>query len=81
MPRPLLATIDLAALKRNLAVVRRHAPRSRVLAVIKANAYGHGLVRAARALSDADGYGLIELESAVRLREAGFRQRILLLEG
>jgi len=81
MSRPILATIDIGALKRNLAVVRRHAPRSRVLAVIKANAYGHGLVRAARALSDADGYGLIELESAVRLREAGFRQRILLLEG
>ncbi len=81
MSRPLLATIDAAALKHNLEVVRRHAPHSRVLAVIKANAYGHGLLRSASALSAAEGYGLVELESAVRLREAGYRQRILLLEG
>ncbi len=79
--RPLVATIDSAALKHNLAIVRRHAPRSRVLAVIKANAYGHGLMRAAAALSEADGFALLELEDAVRLREAGFRQRIVLLEG
>lgn len=79
--RPLVATIDTAALKHNLVVVRRHAPRSRVLAVIKANAYGHGLMRAAAALSEAEGFALLELEEAVRLREAGFRQRIVLLEG
>jgi len=79
--RPLLATIDNAALKRNLGVVRRHARRSRVLAVIKANAYGHGLMRVAAALAGADGFALLELEEAVRLREAGFRQRIVLLEG
>jgi len=81
MPRPLFATIDSAALKHNLAVVRRHAPRSRVLAVIKANAYGHGLMRIAAALPDSDGFALLELEDAVRLREAGFGQRIVLLEG
>ena len=81
MARPLFATIDTAALKHNLAVVRRHAPRSRVLAVVKANAYGHGLMRAAAALSDSDGFALLELEDAVRLREAGFGQRIVLLEG
>jgi len=81
MSRPILATIDRAALRHNLAVVRRCAPDSRVLAVIKANGYGHGLMRAARALADADGFGLVELESAVRLRESGFEQRILLLEG
>ena len=81
MTRPTLAAIDLGALRHNLAVVRRHAPHSRVLAVIKANGYGHGFMRVARALSDADGFGLIELESAVRLRQAGFGQRILLLEG
>ena len=52
-----------------------------MLAVVKANAYGHGLVRAARALAAADGFGLIELDSAVRLREAGYRQPIVLLEG
>src|SRR5262249_32782458 len=65
----------------NLAVVRRHAPAARVLAVLKANAYGHGLTRAARALAGAEGYGLIELDSAIRLRELGYAQRILLLEG
>jgi alanine racemase len=81
MPRPLTATIDLTALRHNLAVVRKHAPRSRVLAVVKADAYGHGLMRAARAFQDADGYGLVELEAAVRLREAGYRHRIVLLEG
>ena len=79
--RPLLATIDSAALKHNLAIVRRHAPRARVLAVVKANAYGHGLMRAAAALSEAEGFALLELEDAVRLREAGFRSRIVLLEG
>jgi alanine racemase len=79
--RPLVATIDSSALRHNLGVVRRHAPRSRVLAVVKANAYGHGLLRSAAALADADGFALLELEDAVRLREAGFRQRIALLEG
>jgi len=81
MSRPVLATIDLAALAHNLSVVRRHAPAARVLAVVKANAYGHGIARAARALAAADGFGLVELDSAVRLRELGYTQRILLLEG
>ena len=81
MARPLFATIHAAALKHNLAVVRRHAPDSKVLAVIKANGYGHGRVRAAAALADADGFGLLELEAAVELREAGIRRRIVLLEG
>ena len=79
--RPLTATIDLSALRHNLAVARSHAPRSSVFAVIKANAYGHGLLRAARAFSEAEGYALVELEAAVRLREAGYAQRIALLEG
>jgi alanine racemase len=79
--RPISATIDSAALKHNLGVVRRHAPRSKVLAVLKANAYGHGLLRAAAALSDADGFAVLEAENALRLREAGFRQPIVLLEG
>ena len=81
MARPLFATIDSAALKHNYAVVRRHAPGSRVLAVIKANAYGHGLLRTAAALPQADGFALLELDEAVRLREAGYKQRIVLLEG
>lgn len=79
--RPLFATIHAAALKHNLAVARRHAPASKVMAVIKANAYGHGLLRAAAALDGADGFGLVELDAAVALREAGFHQRIVLLEG
>ena len=79
--RPLTATIDTAALAHNLGVVRAHAGGARVLAVVKANAYGHGLERAARALADADGLGLIELEYAARLREAGYTKRLVLLEG
>src|SRR5215510_14222151 len=81
MSRPVLATIDRAALAHNLGVARRHAPRARTLAVLKANAYGHGIERAAPALAAADGFGLIELDSAVRLRESGYAGTILLLEG
>ncbi|HWK51527.1 MAG TPA: alanine racemase, partial [Steroidobacter sp.] len=76
-----VATIDAAALRSNLAVVRRMAPRSRVIAVVKANGYGHGMIRVARALADADGLGVARLADAVALREAGVTQRILLLEG
>ena len=79
--RPLFATIDTPALRHNLSVVRRHAPRSKVLAVVKADGYGHGRSRVASALAAADGFGLVELEGAVALREAGYRQRIVLLEG
>src|SRR4051812_682363 len=81
MARPIQATFDLAALKNNLAVARRLAGRASIMAVIKANAYGHGLLRVAGALADAEGFALLELDDAVRLREAGYRQRILLLEG
>ena len=79
--RPTKATIDLSALQHNLGVARLRAPRAQVFAVIKANAYGHGLARAARAFSAADGFALVELDAAVRLREAGYTQRIALLEG
>lgn len=79
--RPLTATIDTGALTHNLGVARAHAPRSRVLAVVKANAYGHGLERAARAFAAADGLALIEIDGAVRLREAGYGGRLVLLEG
>jgi len=81
MSRPIQALIDLSALEHNLSVVRRHAPRSRVMAVIKADAYGHGLLRAAEALNSADGFALLELDAAISLREAGYRQTILLIEG
>ncbi|MDB5921526.1 MAG: Alanine racemase, catabolic [Betaproteobacteria bacterium] len=79
--RPITATINLEALRHNYEVARRHARGAKAMAVIKANAYGHGLMRAARALAEADGYALVELDAAVRLREAGYRQRIVLLEG
>ena len=81
MPRPIKATIRAAALAHNLGVAREHAGNARVWAVIKANAYGHGLVRAAQALKDADGYALLDFEEAVRLRMAGIDKPILLLEG
>ena len=79
--RPTLARIDLDALRHNLRVAKRHAAKSKVFAVVKANAYGHGLLRAARAFDEADGFAVIEPEAAVRLREAGHVKRILLLEG
>ena len=81
MSRPIQASFDLAALKNNFAVARRHAGSAAMMAVVKANAYGHGLMRVARSLADAEGFALLELDDAVRLRDAGYRQRILLLEG
>jgi alanine racemase len=86
MPRPIEARIDLAALLHNYRVARRHAsseaPAAKAWAVVKANAYGHGLLRAAAALGEvADGFALLDLEEAVSLRDAGIRQPILLLEG
>lgn len=81
MPRPISATIDLAALAHNLGVARARAPHARVFAVIKAAAYGHGLLRAAQALRAADGFAVVEFDAAMRLRDAGYAHRILLLEG
>ncbi len=81
MSRPLRADISLAALGRNYEAARRQAGASRVLAVVKANGYGHGLDRVARALPRADGFATLELDGAVRLRESGFAGEILLLEG
>lgn len=80
MPRPIQAHIDLSALEHNLHVAQRMSD-ARVMAVIKAAAYGHGLLRAAEALQAAEGFALLDIQEAVRLREAGFRQKILLLEG
>ncbi len=81
MTRPACAHIDLGALQHNFSRVRRAAPASRIIAVIKANAYGHGLVRVAQALDAADAFGVVGLEEAVRLREAGCDRRIVLMEG
>lgn len=81
MPRPLTATINLDAMRANLALARRQAQGAKVWAVVKANAYGHGLERAMRAFADADGLALVELDCAVKLREWGWKKPILLLEG
>jgi len=81
MPRPLLATVHINALAHNLLVAKRCAPQSKVWAVVKANAYGHGLARGMKGFAAADGLGLIELDAAVRLREMGWQKPILLLEG
>jgi alanine racemase len=79
--RPIQATVSLSALRHNYGVAKSHAPRARVYAVVKANAYGHGIERVAGALPHADGFATVELDGAVRLRERGFKGPILLLEG
>ena len=81
MTRPVRARINLQALTHNLSRARRAAPDSRIMAVIKANAYGHGAVPVARALSAADAFAVASLEEAMQLREAGIRHEIILLEG
>jgi alanine racemase len=81
VPRPILATIDLRALRHNLARAREEARGRFLWAVVKANAYGHGLERAVRAFGDADGLALLDLDEARRARAAGWRKPILLLEG
>lgn len=81
MSRPTTATIHIDALRHNLARVRALAPRSRVMAVVKADGYGHGLERVAHALEGADAFGVAALADAERLRAAGLSQRIVLLSG
>jgi len=81
MPRPILATIHAAALRHNLARVRAAAPDARVWAVVKANAYGHGIERVFDGLRSADGFALLDLAEAQRLRALDWRGPILLLEG
>ncbi len=81
MTRPVRARINLQALAHNLSRARKAAPDSRIMAVIKANAYGHGVIPVARALAAADAFAVASLEEAMQLREAGVRHEILLLEG
>ena len=81
MPRPILATIHLDAIRHNLAVAKAHAPDSRVWAVLKANAYGHGIARVFEAMRAADGLAVLDLDEAQCLRELGWRGPVLLLEG
>lgn len=75
------AVIDRSALRRNLARVRQAAPSSRILAVIKANAYGHGAVRTAQALTEADAFAVACIAEARELRAGGVNHPLVLLEG
>ena len=79
--RPIRATIHTDALHHNLAQAKSLAPNSSIMAVIKADGYGHGMLRVAQALADAEGFAVLRVEEGVALREAGFKQTILLLEG
>ncbi len=81
--RPTRAEIDLGAIAHNLAVVRSFAAPARVLAVVKADAYGHGVVPVALRLEDegVDGFGVALAEEGLELREAGVRAPVLVLNG
>ncbi len=81
MPRPIEALIHTEALARNLARARAAAGDAKVWAVVKANAYGHGIERAYAGLQGADGFALLDLDEAQRVRALGWRGPILLLEG
>ncbi|MDR3491712.1 MAG: alanine racemase [Gammaproteobacteria bacterium] len=81
MSRPAKITIDLSALRHNLQQVRKMAPSSHVLAMVKSNAYGHGIERIALALEDADAFGVACLEEGLQLRHAGVSKPIVLMEG
>jgi alanine racemase len=79
--RPIVAHISETALAHNLAQVRRYAPQSKVISVVKANAYGHGLLNAARGLKETDAFAVLNISEAITLRDAGYQHPILLLEG
>lgn len=81
MPRPITAVIHRQALQNNLAVVRKAMPNSKVFAAVKANAYGHGIERVYEAFKAADGFALLDLDEAKRIRALGWAGPILLLEG
>jgi len=81
MPRPIHAIIHTQALRNNLAAMRRAAPQARVWAVVKANAYGHGIERVFEGLRAADGFAVLDLTEAQQVRSLGWRGPVLLLEG
>ena len=76
-----VAQINLSNLAHNLAQVKRFAPNSKVMAVLKANAYGHGLVKIAQHLNDADAFAVARIDEALALRAGGLTKPIVLLEG
>ena len=81
MPRPIQAIVHSDALRNNLARARHAAPDAKVWAVVKANAYGHGIERVFEDLRGADGFALLDLDEAQRVRSLGWRGPVLLLEG
>jgi alanine racemase len=81
MPRPIRAMIHAAAFAHNLGKARAQAGPSKLWAVLKANAYGHGLLRAAQAMPGADGFAILDFVDALRLRSTGIDKPILMLEG
>ena len=81
MTRPTRAEIDLGALRHNFHIVKQHAPTQHVMAVVKADAYGHGVLPVAQALADADALAVAFLDEALELRSAGIDSPLVLLEG
>jgi alanine racemase len=81
MTRPARVVIDLAALTHNFSRIRELAPKQKIMAIVKTDAYGHGLTRVARVLKKADAFGVACLDEAIQLREAGIKQSIVMLEG
>ncbi len=79
--RPTKAIINLQAITHNLNLIKRMAPKSRVMAVVKADAYGHGIVQVAQHLNEVDAFAVACIEEAIQLREGGITQPIILLEG
>ena len=75
------AVLNLDAVQHNLQMVRRYAPDAKIMAVIKANGYGHGLQRIAEALQNADAFAVARVDEGIRLRKAGIKNRIAVLEG
>jgi len=75
------AVLNNTALRHNLNVVRQYAPGAKVMAVIKANGYGHGLIRVAKELRTSDAFAVARVDEGIRLRKAGITQRIVVLEG
>ena len=79
--RPLVKVIDVAALRHNVQMLRRQAGAAELVAVVKADAYGHGVAAVLPALSDVDGFAVASIDEALQLRQLGAVKPILLLEG
>jgi len=79
--RAVTVSIDQDALAHNFAQVKQYAPNSKVMPVIKANAYGHGMLQVAGALGNADGFAVAQLSEAIELRESGVDKPLTVFQG